>query len=1102
MSRSIFQVITAVLCLCLWSLESSAWSTDTIPPGSTHHERSTHALLADAAYSHFRRDTSYEHFLKDNYGIQGFDEFLKQVYGLEHGVDSSFHFASGLNDDSLGDGIAEYTQVDREFEAGRFERTLELPREIRDDAHELPWPFPVFQDLTARALPDLFVMGSMLEDNEFPRTDHHFHDPVRNLGLNQWLPRLWQSIFGIELSGLYLEYHDGASAVSRALGLDGTSRKRPANYYALTDAERYLFRTIVGERPAERETAAALHFLAFGHVLHLLQDMAQPAHVRNDSRVGHVLAKTPVLGKMIAPLDPVEEIAEKDKARDLITKDLQPSSELSLLASRPRAFLENFIQQYGATLDPILLNELNAQIEATEAQLPVLDASSFEPSEFFDRELNETKDYVPGSAFAPNHDSSAQNLGLAEFVNGEFFSDGTVGTTDDPFSPQFASPAIADLLPRSACQPLPFRHMDGSIDEIDGVPTFANAPEFSLFVTSLAVPHLLRCGYHAFTAEGKAEFLPESSDEAVLRDYFELLFPLAIQYQEEFMKAYFRPRLEVHPVGANYFQLVNLSPHRFVGDVASLEVVYEVDGFLAGTEEARNSVPVTDCVVDGGGSVFALEPAAPGEARGEPGYVTCTMPLLGDDDPEPAVGATLWMVARGQHGTRGEVGTPDEYDLAPENPMRKDFVTFIAKIPPPRIAFALGSDDERYDTDHRKDIFAVEVDFAGLERATEYVEPSIQNLTAPIRDALGMQEVDFYSSAMRPGSSEMALRTDLPFEPEVNEENHATGVTVINLAKSPVENARRLSTLGILPESRLQWNGSGIEPLRWSPDGAALFYQGTQGRTYRLRALQNGVGNGSLDRIAPLDQSAYGTGWNERCDQRDNFSPKSVDELVVESTCQRTTNPSNDEALILLEDSFLRHLQLVDDAPGSSTSLPVHYFDTNSGSIVDCPSTGVCLSNYAPGSFAGRQPHISPDGKRVAFFVRAGVCPIQDCGGWALVDTQLWIATLEGELAGQVQLMIENPRAEPVFYADPTNPHEYGILTDLAWSPDGNWLAFKTGTEYGRGNLYLLRADEATLASGVATPRLVWREIEGDWTRNGEAASLTWIPGLTLNRSP
>jgi hypothetical protein len=78
----------------------------------------------------------------------------------------------------------------------------------------------------------------------------------------------------------------GLPASEWALGKPGEA---PAgNKFSLVDARQYQFQSLTASSASERELNTALFFRALGHVIHLLQDVAQPQHTRNDRHSGCV----------------------------------------------------------------------------------------------------------------------------------------------------------------------------------------------------------------------------------------------------------------------------------------------------------------------------------------------------------------------------------------------------------------------------------------------------------------------------------------------------------------------------------------------------------------------------------------------------------------------------------------------------------------------------------------------------------------------------------------------------------------------------------------------------------------------------------------------
>lgn len=106
--------------------------------------------------------------------------------------------------------------------------------------------------------------GADFEDKGV-RPLNHFYDPYNNIGLNSWI--------GIKSPNWALENDE----------LD----ELPEQEFSLSDANDYLYRALSG-KDLEKETNFGKLFRTLGQVIHHVQDMAQPQHVRDDDHCGEV----------------------------------------------------------------------------------------------------------------------------------------------------------------------------------------------------------------------------------------------------------------------------------------------------------------------------------------------------------------------------------------------------------------------------------------------------------------------------------------------------------------------------------------------------------------------------------------------------------------------------------------------------------------------------------------------------------------------------------------------------------------------------------------------------------------------------------------------
>lgn len=134
------------------------------------------------------------------------------------------------------------------------------------------------------------------------RNDHralfHFFEPGDNLGLN-----------GAKLTFISILGYISNATTSRGWALDGLGvvdmRTSPSdgqphvaqasNLFSYDSARHYQLSGLVSASATTRNQATALMFAALGHVIHLIQDSAQPQHVRND-----IHTDVPVLGNKSA----------------------------------------------------------------------------------------------------------------------------------------------------------------------------------------------------------------------------------------------------------------------------------------------------------------------------------------------------------------------------------------------------------------------------------------------------------------------------------------------------------------------------------------------------------------------------------------------------------------------------------------------------------------------------------------------------------------------------------------------------------------------------------------------------------------------------------
>ncbi len=209
---------------------------------------------------------------------------------------------------------------------------------------------------------ELMKQGSKNEDTEaFAfRVFNHFHEPLFHGGL------LW-----------------GDSAIEWSLKAIGS--QAPGGQWSWNDAREYYFKALTSESKTDRDKYWGKTFEALGHVMHLIQDMASPAHVRNDEH--------PSLNG-IGDVDGLHDFMDRRDVFGNIGPDPSVLEQAGAVRSEP---FSNLFDQNAYT--------------------------------------GENPDATLGS-----------QAGLAEYTNANFFSDDTI-PGQDIFFPNYTYPAIEELVP-------------------------------------------------------------------------------------------------------------------------------------------------------------------------------------------------------------------------------------------------------------------------------------------------------------------------------------------------------------------------------------------------------------------------------------------------------------------------------------------------------------------------------------------------------------------------------------------------------------------------------------------------------------------------------
>jgi hypothetical protein len=136
--------------------------------------------------------------------------------------------------------------------------------------------------IAGKSVMDWLTKGSTDEDHPLCRASNHFHNP--RLPWNQsymtdapavantWCRDIWP---------VWAEFSNITWATGQATR-DGAISARARQNMGWDNARTYFYTALTATTSTDRETNFAKTFQAVGQVMHLLQDMAVPAHVRND----------------------------------------------------------------------------------------------------------------------------------------------------------------------------------------------------------------------------------------------------------------------------------------------------------------------------------------------------------------------------------------------------------------------------------------------------------------------------------------------------------------------------------------------------------------------------------------------------------------------------------------------------------------------------------------------------------------------------------------------------------------------------------------------------------------------------------------------------
>jgi hypothetical protein len=316
------------------------------------------------------------------------------------------------------------------------------------------------------------------EEDTFPRFRNHFHNPM--YPIDSW-NQAGLDVFGVSGQSSVLWAQD-ASSQANAWGGDWSWAATRQHYH----------QSLVALDHAAREQAFSDALLGLGHQIHLLQDKAVPAHVRNDAHPFSYNKKgSPHIEKWAA--------GNRNTIRQIAANSVE----------KPSVSLQQDAISNGTRLSPTAL---------------LSDADQYHGA-------------IP---------STTLSQGLAEYTNANFFSDNTIFNQDgDPNAPHaFPFPAKTstnvqyymdkDMLPATIIA------KDGIEDTGFYIAKTGDGEQIDHFLKPTYFTYEVSPDTHA-----KTYFRLFYLDGVCHRDYAQKLIPRAVGYSAALIDYFFRGRLAV-----------------------------------------------------------------------------------------------------------------------------------------------------------------------------------------------------------------------------------------------------------------------------------------------------------------------------------------------------------------------------------------------------------------------------------------------------------------------------------------------------------------------------------------------------------------------------
>ena len=152
---------------------------------------------------------------------------------------------------------------------------------------------------------EILIQGADDEDYPVMRASNHFFDPVHNQSLAQSIDTRKEYFYqyddgaagatawfmeAIKTPDWALEDNGEAPSYQLTDAVSGETVVYSRQIHSLRDSYDYLYKALTSTDLEIRKKQMGAHIYALGHVIHLLTDMGQPEHVRNDVHLASAVA--------------------------------------------------------------------------------------------------------------------------------------------------------------------------------------------------------------------------------------------------------------------------------------------------------------------------------------------------------------------------------------------------------------------------------------------------------------------------------------------------------------------------------------------------------------------------------------------------------------------------------------------------------------------------------------------------------------------------------------------------------------------------------------------------------------------------------------------